>query len=300
MEELPQWKHELPGIPHKLLDSPLGVAVEFYKEHIKRDVDAGRLKPPEYWIMIRGFLTAAMQTYASICLLLGDKRPKPMMLQANVLNRALFEIFATVLALTEDPEQRTQVLAREGYKQHLARLTHHSARFGNDPKWTEYLDVCRKGLAIIAKVMKLSAEEAKNPNVIKDKWPTLGTMVYGNRRHKIPPFVSGSRLAVLKEVYEFHYPQQSAQAHARAASLAVAMLVDDPSQQWNPGYGESHIVTTALLFLASILMEVESAGDYTVHPKLLELWTYLREIDGEARELWELRYASLSGGKRDV
>lgn len=57
---------------------------------------------------------SAMQTYASICILLADKRPKPL-LQANVLNRALFEVFATIVALTEDqslaprslPESRT-------------------------------------------------------------------------------------------------------------------------------------------------------------------------------------------------
>jgi hypothetical protein len=112
VEELPQWKHELPSFPHKLLNAGLVVVVEFYKEHIKRDVDAGRLKPTDYWIMLRGFLIGAMQTYASICLLLADKRPKPLMLQANVLNRALFEILATVLALCEDPEPRTLILSR--------------------------------------------------------------------------------------------------------------------------------------------------------------------------------------------
>jgi hypothetical protein len=179
----------------------------------------------------------------------------------------------------------------------LLRLT---ARFGNDPKWAEYLEVFRKGLAIIAKEMHLTPEEEKNPDAIADEWPTPGVMVYGHPRRKIPPFVSGSRLAVLKEVYESHYPHQSAQAHARMASLAVAMLVDEPSQQWNPGYGESHIVSTALLFVACILTEVEHAGRYAPHAKLLELWTYLRELDDEAKELWELRFAELSRAKAGV
>lgn len=43
MEELPQWKRELPPVPHKLFNEPLDVVVEFYKEHVRRDIDAGRL-----------------------------------------------------------------------------------------------------------------------------------------------------------------------------------------------------------------------------------------------------------------
>jgi hypothetical protein len=37
----------------------------------------------------------------------------------------------------------------------------------------------------------------------------------------IPPFVSGTRLAVLKELYESHYAILSAQAHGRVASMAL-------------------------------------------------------------------------------
>ncbi len=294
MEEFPQWKRELPPVPHKLFSEPLNALVEFYKEHIQRDIDAGRLTPPDSWIVLRGFLIAGMQTYASICILLEDKRPKPLMLQAGILNRALFEILATVLALTEDLVARTQVLARESYRSHAVRYARWTMRFGSDPKWTDYLEVCRKGLAMIAKELALAPELEQDPAATQDEWPTPGVMVYGRPNRKIPPFVSGTRHAVLKEVYESDYSHLSAQAHGRMASMAVAMLVDDPSQQWNPGYGESDIVSTALLFIACILAEIESAGGYTHHPKLAELWTYLREAHDEAKELWHLRYEELS------
>jgi hypothetical protein len=78
--------------------------------------------------------------------------------------------------------------------------------------------------------------------------------------------------------------------------MAVAMLVDDPSLQWNPGYGESVIVVTALLFMACILSEIESASGYTHHPKLAELWTYLRGVHDEPKDLWNMRYEELSHG----
>ena len=169
-------------------------------------------------------------------------------------------------------------------KNDALRLT---SRFGTDPKWVEHLEVYRKGLGIMAQAIGVSTEAQTNPKSIKS-WPTPGTML----RHQ-PPFVSGNRHAVLEEIYNFHYPMQSAQAHARFAALGAAMLVDTPEQQWNPGRGESNTVASALLFAACILSEIESAGTYTRHPKLAELWTYLRDLDDEAKELWALRYEEL-------
>ena len=80
----------------------------------------------------------------------------------------------------------------------------------------------------------------------------------------------------------------------------LSMLVDQPEYQWNPGYGESHIVGTALLFVACILSETEAAGEYAGHARLAELWAYLRELDDEAMEVWTLRYEALSKGDKGV
>ena len=288
MEELPKWKHELPKIPQKLLNERFNVVVEYYKEHLRRDTASGRLTPTDAWVILRGFLIAAAQTYTSICLLVADKRPRPFMLQANVLTRAQFEILASVLALTEAPAERSKILSLEAWKLWAVRLEYLTRRFGTDPKWVEYLEVYRNGLGIMAKAFGVSTEAQTNPESITESWPTPGVML----RHPTS-FVSGSRHAVLKEIYDFHYPTQSAQAHARLAALGVAMLVDTPEQQWNPGHGESNAVVSALLFVACILSEIESAGTYTRHPKLAELWTYLRDLDDEAKKLWALRYEEL-------
>ena len=110
MEELPIWKQELPATPHKLLNNLVTVLVEFYGEHLRRDRADGRLQPGKAWDLLRGFLIAAMQTYVSICMLLSEKRPKRLMLQADELNRSLFEILATVFAILEDPEPRARML----------------------------------------------------------------------------------------------------------------------------------------------------------------------------------------------
>ena len=293
MEELPIWKRELPATPHSLLDKLVTVLVEFYGEHLRRDRRDGRLQPGEAWDLLRGFLIAAMQTYASICILLAEKRPKRLMLQANVLNRALFEILATVFAILEDPGPRAQLLLRESHKAEAKRYDYLNSRWGGDPQWAEYLDVCKKGLLIIGKEIGLAPADALRPDAIADQWPTPGVMIYGRRGNGVGPFISGTRLDVLRETYRYHYAHQSAQAHGRIAALAVALLVDDPDSQWNRGHGESNIVLTALLFLACILSELEIAGGYQRHPKLAELWTYLRDMNGEATALWTMRYEAL-------
>ena len=215
------------------------------------------------------------------------------MLQADVLNRALFEILATVFGILEDPGPRARMLLRESHKAQATRYRYLTSRWGGDPQWAEYLDVYRKGLLIIAKEIGLAPADALRPEAVTDTWPTPGVMIYGRPSRDVRPFVSGTRLDVLKETYQYYYPHQSAQAHGRIATLAVALLVDDPDSQWNPGHGESNIVSTALLFLACILSELEAAGGYHGHPKLAELWTYLRTIDGEATHLWTLRYEAL-------
>ena len=167
------------------------------------------------------------------------------------------------------------------------------SRWGSDPHWSEYLDVYAKGLTIIGKEIGLASEDVLRPEAITDEWPTPGVMIYGRPSRNVPPFLSGNRHAVVKEIYQYHYPYQSAQAHGRVAAMAVALLVNDPTSQWNPGHGESDIVMTALLFLACILSELQTAVGYEGHPKLFELWTYLRDMDGEAKDLWALRYEAL-------
>ena len=38
----------------------------------------------------------------------------------------------------------------------------------------------------------------ENPDLITDEWPTPGVMLWGKKKQKLPPFVSGSRHAVLE------------------------------------------------------------------------------------------------------
>ena len=291
-DDLPQWKQELPEFPHKLVNDLTTLLTDFYKEHIRRDVNDGKL-PPYAWTLLGGLLTSAMQTYASVCILLAEKRPKPLMMQAGVLARALFENLATVLALTEKPDERALIFLREAIKMFAVKYKREVEQFGDDPKWKDYLDVFKTRQTNILQTFGLPIEVFENPDLITDEWPTPGVMLWGKKKQKLPPFVTGSRHAVLKEIYDTHYAFQSAQAHGRMAAVSMAFLVDQPEYQWNPKSGPSNIVVTALLCLACILSEIEIAGGYPHHPKLVELWAYLRDFDEEVKDVWALRYEDL-------
>ncbi len=297
MDELPKYQRELPSFPHKLIDTPLKLVVDFHLEHLERDTKEGKLKPTNFWIVSRGLLLGAMQSYASVCVFLADKRPKPFMLQAGIINRAILETLVNVVALIEDPS-RIDVLYREGFKNLALRYQDQHARFGSEPKWKEYLEVCRQGLEIMRESMGISSEELNDPSSIAANWPTPGILIFGRPNRKIAPWVTGSRQQVLKKLYELYYPHQSDLAHQRIAAVSAAMLVEKPEFQWNPGHGESGLVNTATLLLICLLAELQFAADYSRHPKLAELWAYLRQFDDDAAELWATRYEGLVAERR--
>jgi hypothetical protein len=133
----PVWKQELTEFPHKMFNEPLEQLVEFYKEHITRDVNSARLRPAGFWLVARLFLISAMQTYAAICILLVDNRPKRLMLQAGILNRSLLETLGNLMALCQAPQSRTRILERELFKNQAVTLRRYRKSFGNDEKWQE-------------------------------------------------------------------------------------------------------------------------------------------------------------------
>lgn len=290
----PGWVRELPSFPHSRYNEPLMELFEFYKENVKRDVADGKLRPPDFWFLLRGLLIGAAQTYAAICILLADGRPKPLELQAGVLNRSLLESLGNVLALCEAPKARTKVFLREAYKSLALDFRRLDARYGKVAKWRDYLTGYGKVLQSLAEQLHLSRSRVNKPDAIPD-WPTPGVMVYGSRRRQQPPFLRGNRRVAFKEIYDHHYGRQSGQAHQRGFAVATALLVDDPNAPWSRTYGKSRIVASAMIFLACILSEIESKGRYDRHRELRKLWVEICRLDDLAKDLWRLRYRKLIG-----
>lgn len=202
---MPEFKYAPPPIPFKLYDDPLKVLIEFYKEHIRRDIDGAKLSPAEFWVVLRGLLVSAAQTYTAVCLLLSEKQPKRLMLQAAILNRSLLETLGNVMALCQAPKSRTRILVREAYKNMALMFLRNQAKYGSNAKWREYLDVSAKGLDLFAKGLRISRRYIRNPNLISEQWPTPGRMIYGDKRRNQPPFLRGNRRKVFHLLYDSHY-----------------------------------------------------------------------------------------------
>jgi hypothetical protein len=201
------------------------------------------------------------------------------------------------MAICEAPKQRTKILLREAFRNQAETLQKNTQRFGSEEKWKDYLTKHSEGLELFAKEMRVSRKYIKDPKAIREQWPLPGKMIYGNQGRKLPPFLHGSRLRAFREIYESHYGSQSEQAHQRMAALGVAQIVDNPETQWNPGHGESNIASTAILFLTCVISELEHKGRFAPHPRLRELWGYLRDLDDEAKDLWLIRYKATMNRK---
>ncbi len=232
--EFPSFKNELPRVPHKLTDEPLRQTVAYHLEHLRRDTEEGRLAPAPLWILLRGLLLGAMQGYASVCILLAAKRPKPLMLQAGIINRSIFETLVNIGALIGVPA-RFEVLNKEAFKHLALRFQSDRELYGHLDKWAGFLDVFRTNLESSATLLGLDSAMIDDPHKIEVNWPTPFRLIFGDKKRGIPAWVAGNRQDVLGRLYQRHYPQQSALAHERAAAVSAAMLVDKPEFQWNPG-----------------------------------------------------------------
>ena len=103
----PRQPGDLPSVSHKTIDGPLMKASRYFKEHVRRNIDDGSLKPERFWVTVRGLLVSGEQTYAAICVLVADRRPKTLPLQASILVRSLLEALGQELGEDVQPQRRS-------------------------------------------------------------------------------------------------------------------------------------------------------------------------------------------------
>jgi len=276
-------RRDRPRVPYSLTHRLVGILAEYYQEHVRRDRADGRLAPADTWQLVYGFLLAAHQTYDAVCHLLAHSRPRPFLLQAATLNRALFEYLANACALLQDPEASTQALLRDAYRTNALVYQSRRARFAQDDHWRAYFERVVPSLERDAERLRLSRVFIDDPILIPT-WPSPGRLITGEAAK-----VTGTARSVLTELYDSHYRIASAQAHGRAMATSMAIVVAHPEYESDPDQASGY-VTTAQVMLACLWTEVGVAAKFNTNPKLLEYWQYMREYDSEAVDLWNLRY----------
>jgi hypothetical protein len=272
-----------PRIPHSLTHHLTDLLGTYYQEHVRRNRSDGTLDPPETWQLVYGFLLAAKQTYDGICLLVEHKRPQPLLLQAVVLKRALFEYLINASVLLQNPKANTAELLRDAYRTNAVTNLSRQIRFGDDERWRAHFEAIASLLDRDAERLQLKPSEIEQPRTIR-AWPTPGRLIKTR--------VTGALQQVLQNLYDNHYGVTSAHSHGRAMATSTAIVVAHPEYELYPDQ-PSHHVTTAQTMLACLWAEVSAAARFDVNPKLLEYWGYVRLYDDEAAEVWALRYRSL-------
>ena len=266
-------------------------ATRYFKEHVRRGTEDGSLTPEHLWVTVRGLLISSDQTYAAICILVADRRPKTLPLQAAILSRALLEALGNLLALSEDPVKRSLRFGCDGYRSLFDEQEKLKAAFGKVPKWKTWLAGNEGLLKVHAGLLGLTSQQAANPEKhLPQRWPTPGGLL-----NKKKPMLTGTRLAAFKQVYDFWYATLSGYAHQRFRALSAAFVSDDPSLQWSPGRIESNVMSEATLFLLCILSEVEVLGRFEANVNLRAAWERVRPLDDMAETMVKLRYGKLLG-----
>jgi hypothetical protein len=240
---------------------------------------------------VRGLLISAEQTYAGICVLVAERRPKTLPLQAGILLRALLEAFGNLLALSEDPQKRSLLFGYDGYRSAFEEYERLKAGFGAVPKWATWLKSYQEMLKVQAQLLGLTPQQANDPRKhLAQRWPTPGGLL-----DKKKPMLSGGRRAVFKAVYDLWYATLSGLAHQRLRALSTAFLADAPSLQWNPGRIESNVASEGALFFLCLVSEMEPLGGFAPNVHLRAAWERVRVLDDMAETLVTLRYGALLG-----
>jgi hypothetical protein len=149
---------DLPAVSHKTIDGPLMNASRYFKEHLRRN--EGALKPEAFWVAVRGLLISGEQTYAGVCALVADRRPKTLPLQASILVRSLLEALGNLLALSEDPQKRSFLFGCDGYRSAFEENRRLKAGFGEVAKWKSWLSQSEQLLKVHATLLGLTAQQA--------------------------------------------------------------------------------------------------------------------------------------------
>jgi hypothetical protein len=277
-------------LPAKLVADATARAATAISEALHGKVESGSLGPEQFWTVMEGLLLAAMQTLDAIYYLAAESQPKVFPPQAAILIRSLLENLGNVLALSEAPEERFGLYARDSYRSVAEAYSWLRERHGEDPAWADTLQRYDTARTEEAKAIGLTDEEAQDPSSLP-WWPSSGALA-GRSKRNAAFRLAGDRAAVFGQIYDAWYANLSLIAHQRLPGIEKSVLADEPSPQERKDLA-SDILTSACFFLACILTEVQSLAALPASAQLQEAWVYVEGRSNEMRAVCNTRYKRL-------
>jgi hypothetical protein len=158
-------KHE---IHFQDIGDALHSAFRYFRAQIEHLPGRGWPKSGDVRDLLRGFTISTQQLYAATIMLMADNRPKPLVMPAGVVARALVEGLGNLLAILEKPESAPALFFRDDYLNASRRVRYYEERFGSRPG----IEKEKRMLAEYARAIKLSPEEIADPEKNLVEWPT--------------------------------------------------------------------------------------------------------------------------------
>ena len=264
--------------------------------HLERD-RGNCLHPETRWMFIWGLALSTNQTHTAIALLLAQRnRPRTLPLQASVLVRSLVEALGNIMALLANPSAFRR-FAADGYRRRFEQLKVQRELFGGRPEFRNWLDQMDVTLKWEGDWARLGKHRRRHPTKTIPEWPTpyFLTRRQGRRggRAPVPALLKGNRARLFQEAYRLWYSLLSSQAHQRSAAAQLAVFAHHPEAHEEQGGIESMTMTTAMLFYACTLSELEDAVGMPASIDLRVLWSLLWDTDEHARRFIGIRYRRL-------
>lgn len=268
-------------IHFKDIKDPLDSAFRYFRAQIERLPGRNWPRSGEIRDLLRGFIVSTQQLYAGTIILMADNRPKPLVLPAGVVARALVEGLGNLLAIAEAPDKAAGFL-KDDYLNTFRKAEYYRKRFGNTPGMEKEL----KKLADYARGMKLTPEEIADPENRLEEWPTPRRLIRKG-------YLTGERRQVFEEIYDFWYRSLSALAHHRLMALQVAIFTEEQPNEETFFMVKSVTATLAVSVALCVLSEVEDFCRLEPNLPLRAVWGQMRDAHDIIASVYRIRYARL-------
>jgi hypothetical protein len=267
-------------VDFKTIGDPLDTAFRYYRAQLEHMPGRRWPRSGEMPALLFGFVVSTQQLYAATILLMADNRPKPLVMPAGVVARALVEGLGNLMAVLEAPDTATPLFLRDDFRNTALRASYLKQRFGS----SAHHEKEERKLADYGRAMKLSRAEMSDPEKALKEWPLPSRLL---KR------LTGERHQVFEEVYRFWYRSLSALAHHRLTALQAAVFTEEQPNEETFVMYKSVTATLAVLVVLCVLSEVEDACGFQPNAPLRAAWEQVRWTHDIIQAAYDKRYRRL-------
>jgi hypothetical protein len=265
----------------KILRDALDTAFRYYRAQLEHMPGQRWPKSGEMSGLLFGFVVSTQQLYAAAILLMADNRPKPLVMPAGVVARALVEGLGNLMAILDAPDTAPPLFLRDDFRNTALRAHYVKQRFGSSSNHERE----ERKLAEYGRAMQLSAAEMANAEKALKEWPTPRRLLKRLR---------GERHDVFDEVYQFWYRSLSALAHHRLSALQAAVFTEEPqSNEETVVMVKSVTATLAVLVVLCVLSEIEAFCSFQPNASVRAGWEQVRWTHDIIQAVYDKRYRRL-------